>query len=130
MSGERGSVTIWMVGLVAIVAVVCGPAVDGWHLFEERRSLAAVADAAALAATSAVDRAAWAGEGVPSLVPGEACALAAALVADAAGFVCRVDGPRVRVEVSREVGLVLLAPLHPDPVVVSARSEAEARPLP
>lgn len=130
MTDDRGSVTIWMVGLAALMAVVSGLAVDAWHLLDERRALTVAADAAAVAATSAVDRTVWSTSGTVVLLPEEACALAAGFAGRADGFVCRVDGATARVELVREVPLVVLSLVDPAPVVVSAWSEAEARALP
>ncbi len=55
MRDERGSVTIWMLGLSMLLLVLGGFSVDLWRVLAERRELAGAADAASVAAGSAVD---------------------------------------------------------------------------
>ena len=55
MRGERGSVTIWMLALSMVLMVLGGLSIDLWRVLAERRLLAATADAAAVAAVSAID---------------------------------------------------------------------------
>ncbi len=55
MRDERGSVTIWMLGLSMLLLVLGGFSVDLWRVLAERRDLAGAADAASVAAGSAVD---------------------------------------------------------------------------
>ena len=53
--GERGFVTIWMLGLCVMLFFLGGIALDMWRAFSERRGLAAMADAAAMAGASGID---------------------------------------------------------------------------
>lgn len=55
MRGERGSVTIWILALSMVLMVLGGLSIDLWRVLAERRLLAATADAAAVAAVSAID---------------------------------------------------------------------------
>ena len=55
MSGERGSVTIWGIGLVALLFAFAGLAVDTWRVFTERQALAGLADSAAIAGANGID---------------------------------------------------------------------------
>jgi uncharacterized membrane protein len=52
---DRGSVTLWALGMCLIVLAVGGIGMDLWRAYSERRALGAAADAAALAGASAID---------------------------------------------------------------------------
>ena len=52
---ERGSFTLWVLGLCMIMLMVGGVSIDLWRAFAGRRALAAMADAAAVAGASALD---------------------------------------------------------------------------
>ena len=52
---ERGSVTIWMLGLSLLLLLFGGLALDFWRGLAVQRELAAVADSAAIAAASGID---------------------------------------------------------------------------
>ena len=55
MKSERGSVTIWMLGLSLLLLLFGGLALDFWRGLATQRELAAVADSAAIAAGSGID---------------------------------------------------------------------------
>lgn len=77
MRGERGSVTIWGIGLIGVLFGFAGLAVDTWRVFAERQALAGLADSAAIAGANGIDQAAFRSDGVVVLDPTEAAALAA-----------------------------------------------------
>ena len=52
---ERGTITLWLLGLCLMLFALGGISLDLWRSFSERRALAATADAAALAGASAID---------------------------------------------------------------------------
>jgi hypothetical protein len=52
---ERGSVQLFILGLGVAILLLGGISFDLWRLIGERRELAALADSAAIAATSGVD---------------------------------------------------------------------------
>ena len=52
---ERGSVTLFVLGLCVLVVFVGGLALDLWRAFSERLALATAADAAAVAGAGALD---------------------------------------------------------------------------
>jgi Flp pilus assembly protein TadG len=56
---EAGTITLWMLGLCLMLFLLGGISLDLWRAFSERRSLAATADAAAVAGASALDEAAY-----------------------------------------------------------------------
>ncbi|HMC08096.1 MAG TPA: pilus assembly protein TadG-related protein, partial [Actinomycetota bacterium] len=72
---DGGFLTIWMLGLCLLLLVLGGVSLDLWRAFSQRQALAGLADAAALAGASGIDRAA-ARRGVIRLDPAEATSLA------------------------------------------------------
>jgi hypothetical protein len=55
LSSERGSVTLWTLGLSLLLVLFGGVAVDFWRALALQRELAAVADSASVAAASGID---------------------------------------------------------------------------
>lgn len=66
---EQGSVTLLLLGLGVALLLLGGIALDLWRLLGDRRELSALADAAAIAATSGVDVDHFRETGVVSLDP-------------------------------------------------------------
>jgi Flp pilus assembly protein TadG len=79
---ESGTITLWMLGLCLMLFLLGGISLDLWRAFSERRSLAASADAAAVAGASALDEAAYRSSGAVRLVPADAQRRARASLAD------------------------------------------------
>jgi len=79
---ESGTITLWMLGLCLMLFLLGGISLDLWRAFSERRSLAASADAAAVAGASALDEAAYRNSGAITLVPADAQRRARASLAD------------------------------------------------
>jgi Flp pilus assembly protein TadG len=79
---ESGTITLWMLGLCLMLFLLGGISLDLWRAFSERRSLAATADAAAVAGASALDEAAYRSTGAVRLVPADAQRRAHASLAD------------------------------------------------
>jgi hypothetical protein len=52
---ERGSITLWALGLTVMVLFLGGISLDLWRAFEVREDLAALADSAANAGASQID---------------------------------------------------------------------------
>jgi len=87
---ERGQLTLLIIGLVAIAALLIVVAIDVSKVFLARRALSSAADAAALAAAQAVDKAAvYRGDGgcgsLLPLDPAQAASYADAALADDEG---------------------------------------------
>ena len=78
---EAGTITMWMLGLCVMLFLLGGISLDLWRAFSERRSLAATADAAAVAGASALDEAAYRTSGTVRLVPADALRRAQASLA-------------------------------------------------
>jgi hypothetical protein len=66
---ERGSVQLFMLGLGVAILLLGGISFDLWRLIGERRELAALADSAAIAATSGVDAEFFRDQGISRLDP-------------------------------------------------------------
>ena len=79
---DSGTTTLWMLGLCLMLFLLGGISLDLWRAFSERRSLAATADAAAVAGASALDEAAYRSSGAVRLVPADARRRAQASLAD------------------------------------------------
>ena len=138
-AAERGSVTLWMMGLGLMILTLGGLSVDLWRLIAERRELAVMAEAAAVAAVNAVDTEEFRQSGAVVLDGGEALLLAeGSLLAQPRGagvflapdwFVLE-DEATVVVRLRRTVEFTLLRIAGAEPVVIgaSARAVAEVRP--
>ncbi len=59
MKDERGSMTLWALGLSLILFGVGFLALDLWNAFSARSEAAGVADSAAIAGATALDETAW-----------------------------------------------------------------------
>ncbi len=136
--GESGSVTLWMLGLALIVLGLGGLSLDLWRVFLERRELAGVVDAAAIAGASAIDEAAFRSGGDVRVDPAKAVRTACAYLrthsdppASCVGIRASPEG--IEVTASREVELTLLKLLLPRiergplPIRASARVEPRSR---
>ena len=130
---QRGTITLWLLGLAVMLLPLGGLALDLGRSFSERRSLAAVADAAALAGAGALDEARYRQDGTVALDPVVAEQRARRSVAQQAdrgalrSVHVRADSTGVTVEVEGEVDLTLLRLVQRGkPFVV--RALASARP--
>lgn len=137
--GESGSVTFWMLGLALIVLALGGLSLDVWRVFLERRDLAGIVDAAAIAGASAIDEAAFRRVGEVRIDPTEAARTACAYLRmhserpiSCAGI--HADPVGVEVMASREVELTLLNLLLPrverEPLAIRVSARVEPRSAP
>jgi Flp pilus assembly protein TadG len=116
---ESGTVTLWLLGLCLLLFALGGISLDLWRGFSTRRSLAATADAAALAGASAIDEDAYRRDGVIRLDPALAEARARDHVARQRdrsalrGVEVRADDDAVTVVVRGELGFTLLGIVDP-----------------
>lgn len=134
VTSERGTVTIWILGLCMMLFLLGGISLDLWRAFSERRALAAAADAAALTGSAAIDEAVFRSTGVVQLDPVNAErrareSLAAQLDVEAmrdADVTATLDA--VLVEVHGEVDFTLLSLVDPgEPLEI--RVAATSRPV-
>lgn len=118
MSDERGSMTVWAMGMSLLLFAVGFLALDLWSGFAARQEAAAIADSAAIAGATALDESAWR-NGVTALAPtaAEARALAAATTHPAWTGNMTVSATAttggVRVSVSRSIPFRFIAALVP-----------------
>ena len=135
MSDERGSITLWVLGLTVMVLFLGGISLDLWRAFEIREDLAAMADSAANAGASQVDGPTYRGTGTLQL-DGPAAAAAANANLNAQQDSGRITnrtitatGPILTVRLEGEVGFTLLRIfLGAGSVSITATGSAEAIP--
>jgi uncharacterized membrane protein len=138
MRGDRGSITIWLLGLSVLLLLFGGLSIDFWRALALQRELAAVADSAAVAAASGIDEARYRETGEVTLDPARARALGAASIGvqdlDPVSFeiATDIDGLSVEVVVVDEVELGLLGLFvdQTEPLTVRAEATASPRLLP
>lgn len=129
---ERGSITLWMVGLVMVVFAVGGIALDLWRGLSAYRFVASTVDAAAVAAGSAIDEDRWRLDGTLVLDPVRVQErVGVAVGAQTSGpvieysVVTAPDGSEATIEAGTAVSLTLLGVLVDGDLDVSARATAE-----
>ena len=132
--GERGSATIWMLGLSLLLLLFGGLALDFWRGLALQRELSAVADSAAIAAGSGIDEEHYRGVGEVRLDPTRARDLALVSISfqdvDLTDLrvVTAADGSNVTVTIVSEVELGLLAVFIDDSSPLVVRASATAAP--
>lgn len=132
MNRDRGSVTIWILGLCIGVLFLGGLSLDLWRAFTERRLLAGMADGATVAAATAIDETAFRDTGIVVLDPDAAADRARRYLVNHPDWGSDVDvaitssSASVAVRLERDVGFTLLRVLLPseDPLRVTVRSLA------
>lgn len=128
MKGDRGSVTLWMVGLVMVVFVVGGIAIDLWRGLSAYSYVSSLVDSAAVAAGSGIDESVWRLEGRLVLDPARVRSRVGEAIAAQAGFPVAydidiaADGSEASVRAWASVDLTLLRLVTTGPVEVSARA--------
>lgn len=135
MRGDRGSVTFWVLGLTIMILGFGGIALDFWRALATQREVAAIADAASVAAASGIDEEHYRDSGEVRLDNERATSLGFQSIAsqgvDLESVVIDVspDGSSVQVEVIDEVPLGLLAILVGDDGVLTVRALSSAIPV-
>lgn len=127
---ERGSVTFWLLGLAFALLSLGVLSVDLWTLIAERRELAGLVDASAVAAASAIDEDEWRRSQQLTLDRDEAVRRAWDVLqshaADEPTITFDSDGVTVLVSLTRTVDTALLGLAGRDMVTVGAASQATA----
>ncbi|HEX6301461.1 MAG TPA: pilus assembly protein TadG-related protein [Acidimicrobiia bacterium] len=130
---DRGSVTIWMLGLSMLLLVFGGLALDYWRALALQRELAAVADSAAIAAASGIDEEVYRATGAVVLEPVRARGLAETAVewqgVDLVGLTVDVEPTSVNVTLAGEVELGLLGVFVDQSEPLTVRGSATAVPV-
>lgn len=131
---QRGSVTIWGIGLTLMLALFAGLVIDVWRVFAERQDLAGMADSATIAGATAIDIAHLNDTGEVILDPDAAEQRAAEYLAGQDGWSAEItsvifgspDGATITVNLQKDVDFTLLGPLLPGeaPLHISVTSLA------
>lgn len=66
---DDGTVGLWLLGLCVMLLFLGGLSLDLWRAFSERRALAGMADAAAIAGANGIDEQHWRASSAPELDP-------------------------------------------------------------
>jgi uncharacterized membrane protein len=134
---ERGSVTMWGIGMALILFGFAGLVVDTWRVFAERQDLAGMADAAVIAGATAVDVAEFRASGTIRLDPATAETRARAYLARqdtwdpaeiSATVVAAPDGSQISVTLEKDVDFTLLGFFLPGEAPLRITIPATANP--
>lgn len=130
---DRGSVTIWVLGLSMLLLVFGGLALDYWRGLALQRELASVADSAAIAAASGIDESIYRATGELVLEPERADALARAAVewqdVEVVDMAVEVEPSVVDVTLTAQVELGLLGVFVDQSEPLTVRATASATPV-
>ena len=130
---DRGSVTVWTLGMVLVVMFLGAISFDLWSGFSSRRNLAAAADQAAQAGANGLDETLFRSTGERRLDPNRAEALADQSLAaqgldGLTSVVVDADTDRIIVELTADVDVGLLRIFGGgDPLVVHVRAVGQPR---
>lgn len=135
MKSDRGSVTMWMLGLSLLLLLFGGLVIDFWRALALQRELAAIADSASVAAASGIDEEHYRLTGEVVIEPDRAMTLGADYVgAQDAGLLDLVistatDGSSVTVLVVDELELGLMGVFVDQSEPLTVTAEATALPV-
>jgi Flp pilus assembly protein TadG len=132
---ERGSFTIWALGLCVTLLFLGGIAIDAWRMFGARRELTNATEAAARAGATGIDEDRLRDEGVLTLDRSRVDSLARESLASPSNT-ARLDGPpvvqvenfTVTVRASTTVELPLIGLLSPGGARRTMHASAQAQP--
>lgn len=134
--GERGSITVWLLGLAVLVLFVGGLSLDLWRAFNARQLLANAADAAAIAGATGIDTTRFRDTGQLALDPSVAMQRAGDSLAHQGrlplsappGVEVTPDPPQVVVILTGQVRLTLMRVLLPNQPPLTVRVRAVSVP--
>ena len=135
---DRGSITLWCLGLCILILSIGAVTIDVWRTFSARRALASTADAAAQAGANGIDVDHFRATGIIQLDPDRAEQLANVTIAhqqDTPGIIrtqAVATTERITVVVEGRVNLGLLGLFADEPfeIRVTAVGTPNAPPLP
>jgi hypothetical protein len=136
VSFERGSVTLWTLGLSVLLLLFGGLMVDFWRALALQRELAAIAGSAAIAAASGIDEEHYRATGEVLIESGRARALGSTYAdtqdvsLSGLSVVTSDDRTSVTVEATDQLELGLLGVFVDQEAPLLIRAEATAVPLP
>jgi hypothetical protein len=128
---DRGSVTIWVLGLSMLLLLFGGLALDYWRALGLQRELASVADSAAIAAASGIDEDVYRTTGALQLDSARSRSLASDAIAwqDIEILASDIEVAALSVSVTLtaavELGLLGVFVDQDEPLVVRASAAAE-----
>lgn len=132
---ERGSITVWLLGLAVLLLFAGGLSLDLWRAVGARQLLANAADAAAIAGSTGIDTARFRDTGEIVLDPAVAeqrvrgsLAHQGAPLAVPPAIEVAPDPPRVQVVLTGRVRLTLLHVLLPNQPPLTIRVSAVSAP--
>lgn len=134
---ERGTITLWILGLCLMLFLLGGISLDLWRAFSDRRSLASAADAAAVAGGTALDVDVYRHDGVVQLLPALAKTRAEASLRDQldtsaltdVGVIADTQTVTVTVHGTTHFSLLQLLPgAHDFSITVHASARPQASP--
>jgi len=134
--GERGSITVWLLGLAVLLLFVGGLSLDLWRATSARQLLANAADAAAIAGATGIDTARFRDTGQLTLDPSAAMQRAGDSLARQGGLPLAAppavevtpDPPQVVVVLTGQVRLTLMRVLLPNQPPLTVRVRAVSVP--
>jgi len=132
---DRGSVTLWMLGLSLVLLLFGGTVIDFWRALALQRELAAIADTASVAAAAGIDEEHYRLTGEVLIEPTRAAGLGSAYVASQdvdlldLSVISAVDGSSVTVLVVDELELGLMAVFVDQTEPLTVTAEATALPV-
>ncbi|HET9202508.1 MAG TPA: pilus assembly protein TadG-related protein [Acidimicrobiia bacterium] len=135
MSSERGSVTLWTLGLSILLLLFGGLMVDFWRALAVQRELAAIADSASIAAASGIDEEHYRSTGEVLIDPARATGLGSDYVGSqdlalsALSVTTAADQSSVTVLVTDHLELGLMGVFIDDEAPLVIRAEATALPV-
>jgi hypothetical protein len=132
---QGGQIVLWLLGLCVMLLFIGGISLDLWRVFGERRALAGIADAAAIAGASGIDEQVFRDDNLVVLDRGLAQQRALDSIAtqpdtgslrSPIGVVATTE--EIAVELHGEVPLTLMRVLMPDAPTLSIQVRAVSRP--
>lgn len=125
LRGDRGSATVWALGVVAVVALLAGAVLDGGNAMAARVQALDIAQQAARAGANQLDLGALRNEGLVRLDPGAAQAAAAAFLRQAGATGTATATPaQVTVTVTRSQPTMLLQAIGVNSIGMTATASA------
>jgi Flp pilus assembly protein TadG len=125
LRGDRGSGSVWAIGIVAVVALLAGAVLDGGNAMAARVQTLDIAQQAARAGANQLDLGALRNQGVVRLDPGAAQAAAQAFLREAgATGTATATIAQVSVTVTRSQPTLVLQAIGVDSIGMTATATA------
>jgi hypothetical protein len=125
LRGDRGSASVWAIGIVAVVALLAGAVLDGGNAMAARVQALDIAQQAARAGANQLDLGALRNQGVVRLDPGAAQAAAEAFLRQAgATGTATATIAQVSVTVTRSQPTLMLQAIGVDSIGMTATATA------